>query len=85
MNKQFCQMGANLAEKLKPATAGFAEYLPFPNPNHERLILHPTNEAEELDPSKSCGFYDISPKIIKWSATVLYLLQYLQNYLTCVY
>ena len=77
MNKQFCQMGANLAEKLKPATVGFANYLPFPNPNHEILILHPTNEtevlkeSEKLDPSKSCGFFDISPKIIKWSATIL--------------
>ena len=24
-----------------------------------------------MDPSKSCGFFDISPKIIKWSASLL--------------
>ena len=77
MNQQFCQMGANLANELSPTTANFSDYLPFPNPNQKRFILHPAleseveKEARELDPSKSCGFFDISPKIIKWSATLL--------------
>ena len=35
MNRQFCQMGANLADKLNPTTAKFTDYLPSPNPNYE--------------------------------------------------
>ena len=77
MNRQFCQMGGNLADKLNPTRAKFTDYLHMPNPNHERFILHPTNEAEvgkeaqELDTTKALGFFDISPKIIKWSASIL--------------
>ena len=77
MNQQFCQMGANLAKELNPTTTKFSDYLPFPNPNQKRFILHPAleseveKEAQELDPSKSCGFFDISPKVIKWSASLL--------------
>ena len=77
MNQQFYQMGANLAKNLSPTTAKFSDYLPSPNPNQKRFILHPAleseveKEAKELDPSKSCGFFDISPKIIKWSASLL--------------
>ena len=77
MNRQFCQMGANLADKLDHTTINFQEYLPMPNPNHDRIILHPTNEiefrkeAENLDTSKAQGIFDISPKIIKWSAPLL--------------
>ena len=41
MNQQFCQMGANLANELSPTTANFSDYLPFPNPNQKRFILHP--------------------------------------------
>ena len=77
MNRQFCQMGANLADNLKHTETSFSEYLPMPNPNHERIILHPTNEievekeAQDLDVSKAQGFFDISPKIMKWSASLL--------------
>ena len=45
MNQQFCQMGANLAKKLNPTTAKFSDYLPFPNPNQKRFILHPALES----------------------------------------
>ena len=40
MNRQFVEMGANLANKLPPTDANFIDYLPSPNPNHERLVLH---------------------------------------------
>ena len=77
MNRQFCEMGANLAESLSPTDAKFTDYLPTPNPNHKRLILHPTTESEvdketqKLDVTKSIGVDEISPKILKWSAILL--------------
>ena len=77
MNRQFCQMGANLAENLPPTEAHFSDYLQTPNPNHERFILHPATEPEvekesqELDVSKSTGIDTIPPKIVKWSAVIL--------------
>ena len=77
MNKQFCEMGAKLAEKLDSTYAEFTDYLPNPNPNHERFMLHAIIESEvekliqELDISKSTGVDEISPKIVKWSAPLL--------------
>ena len=77
MNKQFCEMGANLAEKLSSTEAKFTDYLPTPNPHHERFILRPTNEPEvkketdELDTSKALGIDEISPKILKWCEPIL--------------
>ena len=77
MNKRFCQMGAKLAEKLPSTDANFSDYLPTPNPNHERFILQPATETEvdkesqALDESKSIGVDEISPKIVKWSAALL--------------
>ena len=77
MNKQFCQMGANLAEKLPQTNANFVDFLQFPNPNQLRFVLHPVTEPEvdketqELDESKSTGIDKISPKIVKWSAVLL--------------
>ena len=77
MNKRFCQMGANLAEKLPTTETNFSEFLQFPNPNHERFILHPVTEpevdkeAQNLDISKTVGADEISPKIIKWSTALL--------------
>ena len=50
-------MGANLAKELNPTTAKLSDYLPFPNPNQKRFILHPAleseveKEAQELNPS----------------------------------
>ena len=85
MNKQFCQMGANLAEKLPQTNANFADFLQFPNPNQLRFVLHPVTEPEvdketqELDESKSTGIDKISPKIVKWSAVQYFLLRFLPN------
>ena len=75
MNRQFSEMGAKLADKLDPPETHFTDYLLYPNPNHERIILHPTTKSEvdkliqELDEGKS--FLQIPPKIVKWSATLL--------------
>ena len=77
MNKRFCQMGANLAEKLPSTNVHFSDYLQTPNPNHERFILHPATETEvekesqDLDASKSTGVDDVSPKVVKWSSALL--------------
>ena len=46
MNRRFCQMGANLAEKLPTTEVQFSDYLQTPNPNHERFILTPATETE---------------------------------------
>ena len=46
MNRQFTEMGAKLAEKLNPSESHFTDYLPNPNPNHERFILHPIAKSE---------------------------------------
>ena len=35
MNRRFCQMGADLADKLPYTEAQFSDYLQTPNPNHE--------------------------------------------------
>ena len=77
MNRQFCEMGANLAEKLSPTEAKFTDNLPTPSPNREKFILHPSTESEvdketqELDENKSIGIDEISLKILKWSAVLL--------------
>ena len=77
MNERFCQMGANLAEKLPTTEVQFSDFLQTPNPNHERFILTPATEAEvekesqDLDVSKSTGVDDVSPKIVKWSTLLL--------------
>ena len=75
VNRQFTEMGAKLAEKLDITEAHFTDYLPNPNPNHERFILRPTSETEiskliqELDESKS--FLEIPPKVVKWMEPIL--------------
>ena len=46
MNGQFVEMGANLAKQLAPSDANFTDYLPSPNPNHERFVLHTIPESE---------------------------------------
>ena len=77
MNRKFTQMGAKLAEKLDSTEAKFTDYLEFPNPNHERLILHQVPESEvnklfqEIDTSKVFGIDDIPPKIVKWATQLL--------------
>ena len=77
MNRQFAEMGANLASKLPPTDANFTDYLPSPNPNHERFVLHSVPESkvgkliEELDEGKGLGVDKIPPKLIKWGAHVL--------------
>ena len=71
MNRQFAEMGANLASKLPTTNANFNDYLPSPNPNHERFILHSVPESkvgkliEELDEGKGVGVHKIPPKLIK--------------------
>ena len=45
MNKQFVEMGAKLANKLVPTNAKYSDYLPSPNMNHERFILHTLPES----------------------------------------
>ena len=39
MNRQFVEMGANLASQLNPTEANYADYLQYPNPNHERFVI----------------------------------------------
>ena len=64
MNRQFVEMGAKLANKLPPTDANFADYLPSPNPNHERFVLHTIPESKvatlikELDEGKGVGIDD---------------------------
>ena len=54
-------MGAKLAEQLPSTDANFNDYLPTPNPNHERFVLHTIPESkvdhliEELDEGKGLG------------------------------
>ena len=63
----------------------FDDYLVYPNPNHERLILHPTyeseveKEAQELDTSKA--FLIFLLKLL--NGVHLFLPLYLQNSSTC--
>ena len=70
MNKEFSNMGANLAEKLETTSAHFSDFLQYPNPHKDRLILHSVTELEvstlidELDVSKSVGIDEIPPKIL---------------------
>ena len=77
MNRQFVNMGANLAEKLNTTETKFTDYLPSPNPNLERFILHCISESEvgkliqELDTSKAVGIDEIPAKILKWCAPIL--------------
>ena len=77
MNRQFVEMGANLAKKLNTTEANFTDYLPYPNPNYERFILYLITEPEvrkliqELDINKSVGIDEIPAKILKWSASIL--------------
>ena len=77
MNKQFSEMGAKLAEKLDNTEANFLDYLKFPNPNRDRMILYLITEPEvvklimELDTTKSIGIDEISPKLLKWASAVL--------------
>ena len=77
MNRQFVEMGAKLAKKLNTTEAHFSNYLPNPNPNYERFILHLILEPEvqklfqELDINKSVGIDEIPAKILKWSAFIL--------------
>jgi len=77
MNRQLSETGAKLALQLEPTEKLFTDYLQFPNPNKDRLILHPITEAEvslliqDLDIGKSVGIDEISPKIVKWSAPLL--------------
>ena len=77
MNKQFAGTGAKLASKLESAETNFKDYLQYPNPNHERIILNRITEPEvgtlilEIDVSKSLGIDDIPPIIVKWCAPVL--------------
>ena len=77
MNRQFVEMGAKLANKLPPTDAKFADYLPSPNPNHERFVLHTIPESKvatlvkELDEGKGVGIDDTPPKIVKWGAPIL--------------
>ena len=67
MNRQFVEMGGNLANKLPPTNASFQDYLPSPNPNHERFVLHTIPESEvenltkELDEGKGLGVDKIPP------------------------
>ena len=55
-------MGANLTSKLPSTDANFTDYLPSPNPNHERFVLHSVPESkvgkliEELDEGKGLGW-----------------------------
>ena len=77
MNKQFVEMGEKLAEQLPPSNTNFNDYLPKPNPNHERFVLHTIPESkvgnliEELDEGKGIGVDKIPPKILKWGAPIL--------------
>jgi len=77
LNRQFAGMGANLAHDLKSTSTNFFDFLPYPNPNHDVLILHHVTEAEvfqliqNLDPSKSTGYDEVPPKILKWAASIL--------------
>jgi len=77
LNRQFAGMGANLENDLKSTPTSFSEFLPNPNPNHDILILHHVTEAEvfgliqDLNPSKSTGYDEVPPKIIKWAASLL--------------
>ena len=77
MNKQFTQMGAKLADKLGTTSAKFTDYLEFPNPNRDILILLRITESEvekliqELDLNKSVGIDEIPPKLIKWASSLL--------------
>ena len=67
-------MQINLANSTD---ANFTDYLMFPNPNHERFVLHTIPESkvgkliEELEEGKGAGVYKIPPKLIKWGAHVL--------------
>ena len=60
MNKQFVEMGAKLADQLPPTNANFNDYLPKPNLNHERFILHtiPDSKVGNLieEPDEGKGF-----------------------------
>ena len=77
MNKRFSEMGAKLADKLEHTNANSIDYLQFPNPNQERIILNMIAESEvgkliqDLDILKSVGLDEIPPKIIKWAASLL--------------
>ena len=77
MNRQFVEMGANLANQLKATDRNYTEYLLYPNPNHERFVLHSIPETkvkkliEELDESKGVGIDKTPPKVVKWAAPVL--------------
>ena len=77
MNRQFVEMGAKLANELPTTDASYTDYLPSPNPNHERFVLRTIPESkvgkliEELDESKGVGIDKIPPKILKWAAPVL--------------
>ena len=77
MNRQFADMGASLANKLPQTDANFIDYLPSPNPNHDRFVLHAIPESkvgkliEELDEGKGLGVDKIPPKLLKWGAHVL--------------
>ena len=77
MNRQFVEMGANLANQLNATDRNYTEYLLYPNPNHERFVLHSIPESkvkkliEELDESKGVGIDKTPPKVVKWAAPVL--------------
>ena len=77
MNRQFTEMGAKLAANLNNTEAKFSDYLQFPNPNHDRMIITAITECEvlelinELDVNKSVGIDEIPPKIVKWAAPIL--------------
>jgi len=77
MNRQLTGMGASLDAKLGQPETTFDQYLKFPNPNHDRLILHAVTESEisqlinELDTSKSTGYDEIPAKVIKWASSLI--------------
>ena len=77
MNKQFVDMGANLASKLNSTNANYHDYLQSPNPNHERFVLRTISESnvgkliEELDEGKGVGVDNNPPKLVKWGAPLL--------------
>ena len=40
MNREFAGMGAKLAKQLEPIDIDYTNFLEYPNPNQDRLILN---------------------------------------------
>ncbi len=77
LNEHFCTLGEKLPSKHTTDDMAYQKYLKNPNPHS--LFLNPRDEQEtlqeinKLNPKKSSGHDNVSPKLIKKCNTLLAL------------